>query len=132
MEVVEVHEDALVIRFAPWSPENVLKRADQAFRRRGQHAASVFAALKQEGESDDDLRARLFVAAELHGINPVHNQKYDQCARAGELLALGFVFMKDGDEDEAAEHYSVRLGDSPQHEDVQRFLSVFTRERRPQ
>lgn len=132
MLAVEVPEAALVIRFAPWTATNVLNRAGLAYRRRGEYTASVFADLKADTESDDDLVRRLYVAAGLHGIDPEQNAKYDRCALAAELLELGFMFMKDEDEDEAAEHYSVRLGDSPTLEDVERFLSVFTRERRPQ
>ncbi len=132
VRVVEVPDDALVIRFSPFTADRVLARAETAYRRRGEWTSSVFVGLKQEHESDEDLRARLFAAAELHNIGSNNNQKYDVCARAGDLLALGFVFLKDGDEDEAAEHYSVRLGDSPTHEDVTRFLGAFTiRERRP-
>ena len=129
---VEVPETALVIRFSPWTAPNILRRAELAHRRRGEYTASVFADLKVATERDDDLVRRLYVAAELHEIDPEQNLKYDRCARARELLGLGFVFMKDEDEEEAAEHYSVRLGDSPTLEDVERFLSVFTRERRPQ
>lgn len=131
MQVVEVAPDALVIRFSPVGPDNVLKRAALAARRRGYFTSSVFAAVKTGHEDDEALRARLLRASELHHIDPNRNEKYFVCARAGDLLDLGFVFMKDEDEDEAAEHYSVHLGDSPSREDVERFLSAFTiKERR--
>lgn len=122
----------MVIRFSPWTPENVLKRASVAQRRRGAWTASVFAAVKlHPRETDDVLYARLLAAANLHHLEG--NDKFAVCARAGDLLDLGFVFTKDGDDDEAEEHYSVLLGHSPTLEDVARFLSVFTkREKRPQ
>lgn len=131
--IVDVDPDALVIRFTPVTAENVLARAERAYRRRGHWASSVFVGVKTDGEDDDALRARLLAASELHDLAPERNRKYWVCARAGDLLELGFVFMKDGDEDEAPEHFSVRLGDSPSLEDVERFLGAFTTtERRPQ
>lgn len=133
MREVQIDPDALVIRFAPVTAENVLRRAGLAHRRRAVYASSVFAGVKDSHEDDDALRARLLEASQLHGIEPVRNSKYWVCARARDLLDLGFVFMKDGDDDEAPEHFSVCLGDSPTVEDVERFLGAFTtRERRPQ
>jgi hypothetical protein len=132
VQVVEVPEDALVIRFSPWTAEKVLERAGKAARHRGDWTASVFAGVKiSPDEADGDLYRRLLAAADLHHLSG--NDKFAVCARAGDLLDLGFVFTKDGDDDEADEHYSVLLGHSPTLEDVTRFLSAFTtREKRPQ
>lgn len=132
MLVAEVPEGALVIRFSPWTAEKVLDRAGKAHRRRGHWTSSVFADVKTgPNESDEDLYRRLLQAADFAGL--VGNDKFAVCTRAGDLLELGFVFTKDGDDQEPEEHYSVLLGHTPTLEDVTRFLSTFTtREKRPQ
>lgn len=65
----------------------------------------MFADLKRGAESNDDLHVRLLTASELHNIDPSRNEKYDVCARARNLQEAGFIFTKDGDEDEVPEHY---------------------------
>jgi len=87
----DIDEEALVIRFSPWTAERVLHRAGLAQRRRGQWTASVFAAAKIVGESDDDVFRRLLAASDLHGLGS--NDKFAICARAGDLLVRGFVFL---------------------------------------
>lgn len=121
----ELPRDALVIRFRPVGSEEVLRSAGKWYRYTGHYRLSVFAATPLEGESEADLRARLLKASELGGIDPAGNKKYYVCARAAELYDRGFLFCKDGDDDEVDEHYSVDLGPAPTIDDVARFLAAF-------
>jgi hypothetical protein len=124
-EPVEVPEDALVIRFRPAAPEDVLRWAEKEHRRIGRHRLSVFADVARGTETEDELRRRLLRASEL-SINPAKNSKYFVCARAADLRDRGFTFWKDGDDDEEPdEHYSVDLGTDATLEDVVRFLGAF-------
>lgn len=127
---VDLPGDAIVIRFAPTSPEKVLERAERGSRLYGRHLSSVFAARPRPGESDDDVIDRLLKASELANIDPASNRGYFVCSRADRLAASGFVFVKDGDEDEVAEHYSVDLGSAPAIEDAKRFLDAFDQRRK--
>jgi hypothetical protein len=122
---VDVPRDALVIRFSPTMPETVLKRADQAYRECGRYQLSVFAAVKQGDESEEDLHARLLQASEMHHISPETNRKYFVCSEAGRLYDRGFTFWKDGDPDETPEHYSVDLGVDAIQDQVLSFLDAF-------
>ena len=56
---------------------------------------------------------------------PEDHPKYYVCAQAEELIHRGFVFYKDGDDDERDEHYSVDLGNDATLDDVKRFLGAF-------
>lgn len=122
---VAVPGDALVIRFRPTDPDSVLRRAGQEQRRTGRRGASVFAAVKLPGESDETLRRRLLAVAELVGMKPDDHPKFYTCAKAEELIRRGFVFYKDGDDDEKDEHYSVDLGADATRDDAERFLGAF-------
>jgi hypothetical protein len=131
-EAAEVPDDALVIRFRPTAPDDVWHSAEKEYRRIGRFRLSVFADVTRRGETDDDLRRRLLRVSELR-INPAKNPKYFVCTQAGDLMARGFTFWKDGDDDEeVAEHYSVDLGTGATLEDMVRFLEAFgCAEKRP-
>jgi hypothetical protein len=122
--------DALVIRFRPTDPDRVLKRAGDEYRRTGRHGASVFAAVGEPGETDVALKRRLLAVAELSGMKPEDHPKFYVCTRAEELYRRGFMFYRDGDDDEMDEHYSVDLGADAVREDAVRFLEAFDMERR--
>jgi hypothetical protein len=124
-DFVPIPEDALVIRFRPTSPDSVLKRAKNEFLRTGRHGASVFATARRAGETDAAMRRRLLAVAELSGMSPENHPKYYVCATAEELIRRGFVFYKDGDDDEKDEHYSVDLGEDASRDDAERFLGAF-------
>lgn len=124
-EPVAVPSDALVIRFRPIAPDAVLRRAVNEFKRTGRHGASVFATTGRAGESDSAMRRRLLAVAELAGMSPENHPKYYVCAHARELIRRGFVFYKDGDDDERDEHYSVDLGPAATLDDAERFLEAF-------
>lgn len=124
-EAVPVPGDALVIRFRPTSPDSVLKRASNEFLRTSRHGASVFVTVRRAGETDAAMRRRLLGVAELSGMAPENHPKYYVCANAEELIRRGFVFYKDGDDDERDEHYSVDLGAEATRDDAERFLGAF-------
>jgi hypothetical protein len=124
-EPAHVEPEALVIRFRPTDPDRLLNIAAKEHRRTGRHGLSVFAASRRAQESDDALRRRLLEVSELAGMDPASHPKFYVCTQAGELLERGFVFYKDGDDDERDEHYSVDLGTDPAREDVERFLEAF-------
>ena len=111
--LVEVPRDAIVIRFRPTDPETVFKRAERDSRRSGTWRLSVFADVQRRGETEQDTINRLLAVSELSGIKAADNPRYFVCVRAEELLSRSFVFVKDGDEDERPEHYSVDLGSEP-------------------
>ena len=85
----------------------------------------MFATARRPGETDEAVRRRLLAVAELSGMSPENHPKYYVCAEAGELIRRGFVFYKDGDDDERDEHYSVDLGADARLEDAERFLGAF-------
>jgi hypothetical protein len=123
---VDIPGEAIVIRFRPTDPERVLQSAEKEARRTsGRFGLSVFAAAACEGESSQDVIRRLLKASELGGIDPRSHPKYFVCARAEQVLNMGFTFWKDGDDDEVAEHYTVNLGAELSLEVVGRFLEVF-------
>jgi hypothetical protein len=122
---VAVPGDALVIRFRPTAPDSVLRRAANEFKRTGRYGASVFATVRRPGETDLAMRRRLLTVAELAGMAPESHPKYYVCAQAEELTRRGFVFYKDGDDDERDEHYSVDLGTNATLADAERFLGAF-------
>jgi hypothetical protein len=124
-ESVAVPGDALVIRFRPTDPDAVLRKATSEHRRTGRYGASVFATVRLPGESETVTRRRLLAVAELSGMKPENNPKYYVCANAEELTRRGFVFYKDGDDDERDEHYSVDLGADATRDDAERFLGAF-------
>ena len=123
-------DNAIVIRFRPTMPESVLNWARKEYRRTGRYRVSVFADAPREGEDDQAVIDRLLKVSQLMGIDPCGNKKFYVCARASELADRGFTFHKDGDEDEADEHYSVDLGADPSVDDVVRFLDPFEERRR--
>jgi hypothetical protein len=128
---MEAHpdDDAMLIRFRPTDPDAVLAVAQKEYRRTGRFGLSVFAGVKAEGESDDQLRERILRATEIQ-IDVDGNPKYWLCERARELSALGFTFYKDGDAAEIEEHYSVDLGSEITKDDVIRFLEAFEKQER--
>jgi hypothetical protein len=85
---VAVPGDALVIRFRPTDPDSVLRRAGQESRRTGRRGASVFAAVKEAGETDAALRRRLLAVAQLVGMKPDDHPKYYVCAKADEPISM--------------------------------------------
>jgi hypothetical protein len=117
--------EALVIRFRPTAPDSVLRSATNEFRRTGRYGASVFATVRRPSETDEALRRRLLAVAELVGMTPEKHPKYYVCTQAEELIRRGFVFYKDGDDDEEDEHYSVDLGTDATLDDAERFLGAF-------
>lgn len=117
--------DALVIRFRPTSPDSVLRKATAEFRRTGRYGVSVFASAGRTGETDAAWKKRLLGVAELVGMSPENHPKFYTCTEAQELYRRGFVFYKDGDDDEVDEHYSVDLGAEATREDAERFLEAF-------
>lgn len=126
----EVPPDAIVIRFRPTDPETVLKRAERDSRRSGTWRSSVFADVQRGGETEQDAIARLLTVSELAGVSIDNNPRYFVCVRAEELLRRGFAFVKDGDDDELPEHFSVDFGSEPTVEDARRFVEAFDHGRR--
>lgn len=126
----DVPRDAVVIRFRPTAPEDVLRSAGKWFRFTGIYGLSVFADGAHEGESDEDVIERLLKASEMSNIDPMKNKKYYVCTKAGNIMDAGFSFDKDGDDDERPEHYTVDMGEQPTLEVVERFLEAFDIERR--
>jgi hypothetical protein len=116
------------------SAEGVLNRANKDARRsdgNGHHTASVWADQAAEGEDRASLIGRILADTELHGLDPAKNTHLWWCASARAIVDAGFVFEKDGNADESESHYSVVLGDPPTLEDAERFVTLFTKERRP-
>ncbi len=120
--------DSVVVRFKPIDPVAVLKRAVLEQRRTagtsppGHHGLSVFV-VSTAGRSHDAAVTRAIEVAELDGIRP--KQKC-YVTTVGNLLDLGFVFLKDEDPGELDEHYCVSLGAEPDLADVERFLQAFS------
>ena len=117
--------DALVIRFRPITAAAVLSSAQKEARRSGKYRISVFADAPRVDETEDSLIDRLLRASELTGVSRDGNPKYWLCARAGELLVLGYAFVKDGYDSEIPEHYSIDLGQGPTVEDTQLLVAQF-------
>ena len=63
-------------------------------------------------------------------MSPESHPKFYVCTEADELIRRGFVFYKEGDDDEMDEHYCVSLGAPATREDAVRFLEAFEIERR--
>ncbi|MHA7176940.1 hypothetical protein ACX80D_09810 [Arthrobacter sp. Sr24] len=118
--------NAVVIRFAPNSPNGILKRAMTASRQSGYFRVSVFASPPLPGESEGSTIARLLDASELGGISTTNNEKYYLCASAGAIERLGFIFVKDDYAGEIREHFSVDFGREPSLEDAQQLSDTFT------
>lgn len=124
-ELVDVPADAVVIRFRPWTPENVWNSACKEYRRIGRYRLSVFADVRRGQETQGDVIDRLLKVTEIR-IDPAKNKKYSLCTSADKVTDLGFTFWKDMDDDEELdEHYSVDLGVEATLNDVERFLGVF-------
>jgi hypothetical protein len=128
--MLQLPPNALVIRFAPNSPEGVLRRARLEFRRSGRYRVSVFADVPGEGETGDEVIGRLLTASQLSGIAAAGNPKYWLCSSAAEIEALSLKFVKDGFEGEPPEHYSVEFDEEPDLEETKRFIEAFTVQRR--
>jgi hypothetical protein len=120
-----VPRDAIVVRFRPTEVDSLLRWAEKSHRLTGRYTLSVFADRQVREETADQTIARLLQSADLSGIDPNHNPRYYVCSQAGDLLDRGFTFLKDDEEDELPEHYSVDLGPSPDRATVCRFLEVF-------
>lgn len=121
---VDIFRDAVVIRFRPVDPSAVIQWAAKEHRRSGRYQLSVFAAAPAQGESRQAVEARLVRAAGLAGVDLTRQSKYFVCT-AGVLLDSGFTFWKDDEPGEAAEHYSVDLGEHLTLGAVIRFLGQF-------
>lgn len=117
--------DALVIRFVPVEPKHLLRHITKVYRRYGVNHASVFADSQRQGETRDDLIARLLNAAELSGISASLNETFWYCSAASDLLDDGFCFVKDGYDGELDEHYSIDLGNSPTIQDTEKLAAHF-------
>lgn len=123
------------MRFRPTAPDSVLNSAKKEHRRVGRYALSVFADVPRVwdngiAEEEQAVCRRLVRAAGLNsGIDLSGNPKY-WVAPAASILDEGFLFIKDNDDDEIQEHYSVDLGSNAGLETVERFLKVFAGPRR--
>ncbi|WP_103956478.1 hypothetical protein [Nonomuraea solani] len=126
----DVPRDAVVIRFRPTMPEDVLRSAGKWYRFTGVYGLSVFTDVAHAAESEHDVIGRLLKASEMSNIDPAKNKKFYICTSAGKIMDAGFSFRKDGDDDERPEHYTVDLGEQPTLEVVERFLEAFDIERR--
>jgi hypothetical protein len=130
----EPRADAVVLRFSPMSAEGVLTRAERDSRRSGGpglHTASVWADHPSSAdETRQDVIKRLLQATEMQGLDPGRNPSFWWCSTAKELLDRGFSFIKDGEPDEADQHYSVVLGNPPDLADAARFVEAFVKEKR--
>lgn len=84
----------------------------------------MFADVKAEDESDDDLLRRLVTAAGLSGLDISKNRNC-WTSTSGSLQDLGLTFWKDGDVDEVPEHYSLDLGSNPTVARVDEVLGAF-------
>jgi hypothetical protein len=116
---------SLVVRFKPDKPASVLEKVVQEFRRSGHPGVSVWVSAVRNAESQQDALDRILRASELGGIKAKTNRRYYLCAKAAQLLDGGFTFHKDGYACEPAEHFTVRLGNTPKLSSVNRFLSYF-------
>lgn len=86
----------------------------------------MFATVAIEGETEDDVVRRLSGVAELDHMDLKSHPKLYVCARAGNILDAGFVFMKDEEMDEMAEHYCVDLGpNEPTLDRAEAFAALF-------
>lgn len=120
---VDVPHEAHVIRFRPTEPAAVLHRAELEYRRAGVAGLSVFADVAKTDEDDQAVAARLIRAASLGGVRLTGNPKFYRTT-AGALYEKEFTFVKDNEDEEPAEHYSVDLGKADL-DNVVRFLEVF-------
>ena len=118
----------VVLRLRPMSPEALLRSAENEYRRLQHHGVSVFADVQRPGESESDTIERLLDVSELGGM--ARADQYWVCTSAGSLLDRDFVFMKDEEPDELAEHYCVSLGDRPDTQRAGLFAAAFSRRRR--
>lgn len=135
VRLVDLPDDAVVVRFSPVQPDRVLRKVAQEYRRVQAWGLSVFADAPRSGEDMDAVVRRLLEAAELDGMNPATNRKYYVCTRAAELRSRGFTFYKYDEAekpDELPEHYSVDLGSvegAPTEATVISFLGAFDAKR---
>jgi hypothetical protein len=127
--------DALVLRFPPGGPDQVKKiinearythRHHQDRRAEPWYRLSIWADVPKPGEKDEDVLLRLVHAARLGRIKieDVRNGRF-WWTTANRLYQLGFDILKDGEDGEPAEHYSVDLGHEASRETVGRFVSAF-------
>jgi hypothetical protein len=123
--VVAIADDAIVIRFRPSAADRALASAEKENVRVGHAGLSVFASQPLEGETEDETHSRLLGAAQLDRVVLAKNPKFYVCARASEITALGFRFLKDDEPNELPEHYCIDLGLDPTVDTVQRLLSRF-------
>jgi hypothetical protein len=117
--------DALVVRFVPIEPKHLLRSAKRVYKKYGVNHLSVFAGSRRQGETVDDLIARLLNAAELSGISASLNHTFWFCSAASDLMDDGFCFVKDEYDGELDEHYSINLGNSPTIQDTERLAAHF-------
>ncbi len=87
---------------------------------------SVWTDVARSGETQQDLRRRLVLAAGLHGINlSTDRNAVFWWSTVAALRGRGFLLKKDGYPAEPAEHYSVVFGAEPCTEDVLNFVEAF-------
>ena len=118
------------MRFRPSAPDSVLASAAKEYRRVGRYALSVFADVArplEDGTVEDEeavCRRLVAVAGLGGGINLAGNPRF-WSTTAGLLLDRRFVFIKDEDDDEIDEHYSIDFGTEANIDSISRFLEVF-------
>ena len=128
--------EALVLRFPPGGPDDVQRIRKEAKWTHRKHQVegqpwyrlSLWVDVPRDSETQDQLKLRLVHAAGLNGIDlaAVRNSVF-WWSTAGDLYDRGFLLKKDGDDDEAQEHWSVDLGgEPPSVERVEGFVSAFT------
>jgi hypothetical protein len=130
--------EALVLRFPPGGPEHVRKILDEAkytnrvHQRGGDtrpwYRLSVWVDVQRAGESKAETLTRLVHAAKLGRIR-VEDER--NCVfwwtTVGTLNEAGFQLLKDGEDAEPMEHYSVDLGNELTRERVSEFVAAFGR-----
>lgn len=126
---------AIVLRFPP-GPDSVVKilkeakynhRHHQRTRAESWYRLSVWCDLPRPGESVEDVLLRLVHDAGLGQIRleDVRNSFF-WWTSASTLYEAGFDLVKDGEDDEPQNHYSVDLGLEPSREVVERFVTTFS------
>ena len=120
-----IESEAIVVRFQPFTPENLFNRIDSDFQRTKKYRASCFVGIPLRHESSEMTVQKILAAAELGGIRKANNLKYIYCIRAEILLNAGFAILKDGDEGEIEAHFSIDFGETLLEADCQKMLDCF-------
>lgn len=124
-----------MLRFPPGGPDQVKKimqeakyahRHHQDFRAEPWFRLSIWADVPRVGEAVEETVLRLLRAASLGSIRigDVRNDRF-WWTTADRLYQAGFEILKDFEDGERAEHYSVNLGYEASREVVGRFVETF-------